>query len=284
MTSQGLVEYAKSLLTSKANTWYMYGNNGKPITEAFIQIKKKQYPDNYSDRHVAELRKHIGAIGYDCSSIMDLYTGQDKSANGWLSAASQSGPISTMPDIAGLSVHFNGHVGVYIGGGKVVEARGTWYGIVETNLKDRPWTSWAKVPGVDYGGSMLQKGDKGEAIKKWQERLMEWNSQALPRFKADGDFGGETETWTNNFKQAAGLPQDGVVDDRTWDAMVGKLKGVDQSQIDAAKAQADAEKKRADQFASQLTSERAKSASLTSELKGVAKNLIEIDKVKSKYA
>lgn len=99
----------------------------------------------------------------------------------------------------------------------------------ESSLIDRLWKQ-------KHGGTMLKKGDKGDAVGKWQSRLLEWNSSALPVYKADKSFGGETTTWTNNFKKAVGLPQDGQVDDLTWDAMVGKLKGVDQSQITALNA------------------------------------------------
>ena len=64
----------------------------------------------------------------------------------------------------------------------------------------------------------LRKGDKGIEVQKWQERLIEWNGNALPVHKADASFGGETEDWTNNFKAKFNLPQDGVVD-----ALLGTL-------------------------------------------------------------
>ena len=57
------------------------------------------------------------------------------------------GPIDTIPELTGLSVHYPGHTGVYIGNGYVVEARGTFYGIVKTELKARPWRHWAKLTG-----------------------------------------------------------------------------------------------------------------------------------------
>ena len=85
----------------------------------------------------------------------------------------------------------------------------------------------------------LKQGDKGADVKLWQNRLIQWNANALPRFKADGSFGGETVTWTNKFKAATGLPADGVVDDLTWDAMIDALKpsGPSQAELAAAKAQ-----------------------------------------------
>lgn len=47
----------------------------------------------------------------------------DIGANQMYYNAKESGPISTMPDIPGLAVWHEGHIGVYIGGGQVIEAR-----------------------------------------------------------------------------------------------------------------------------------------------------------------
>jgi D-alanyl-D-alanine carboxypeptidase/Putative peptidoglycan binding domain len=58
----------------------------------------------------------------------------------------------------------------------------------------------------------LSKGDKGNAVGKHQEGLIAWNPDALPKFGADKDFGGETETWVKNYQKAADLDQTGVID------------------------------------------------------------------------
>lgn len=240
-TGAGLAAFAASLLSDKALTWYMYGNNGYKITEQFIQTKKLQYPDRYSDAHITELRKHIGSIGYDCSSITDIYTGSDRSANGWLSAATEKGPISTIPELPGLTVHYNGHMGVYVGNGYVVEARGTWYGIVKTRLSDRPWKNWAKVPGVSYEEDidMIKAGDKSEAVKIWQLALMEAGFSLDP-YGADGSFGPLTQRQTDSFKAAAGLPIDSPVTVRydDWLGMVRYMAGkASTAELEAAQEQ-----------------------------------------------
>ena len=74
----------------------------------------------------------------------------DIGANQMYYNARESGPISTMPDIPGLAVWHEGHIGVYIGGGQVVEAMGTKYGVVKTELAGRGWTHWLKVPYINY--------------------------------------------------------------------------------------------------------------------------------------
>lgn len=65
-------------------------------------------------------------------------------------SATESGPIDTMPDIPGLAVWHDGHIGVYIGGGQVIEAMGTKYGVVKTELAGRGWTHWLKIPYINY--------------------------------------------------------------------------------------------------------------------------------------
>ena len=50
----------------------------------------------------------------------------------------------------GVLVHMPGHVGVYIGGGKVIEARGTMYGVVKTKVMGRGWTKWSQSPFIEY--------------------------------------------------------------------------------------------------------------------------------------
>ena len=48
----------------------------------------------------------------------------DLEANQMYYSASVSGPIDTMPDTPGLAVWHDGHIGVYIGNGEVIEAMG----------------------------------------------------------------------------------------------------------------------------------------------------------------
>ena len=74
----------------------------------------------------------------------------DVSANQMYYAARESGPITTMPEIPGLAVWSDGHIGVYIGGGQVIEAMGTKYGVVKTQLAGRRWTHWLKIPYITY--------------------------------------------------------------------------------------------------------------------------------------
>lgn len=55
-----------------------------------------------------------------------------------------------MPDTPGLAVWKQGHIGVYIGNGEVIEAMGTKYGVVKTQLEGRGWTHWLEIPYINY--------------------------------------------------------------------------------------------------------------------------------------
>lgn len=236
ITNTGLVQWCKDRL----GQGYIYGAYfDRIITEAYIQAKAEQYPEQYTADYIRRSRKWIGHYAGDCVGLIKSYywfDGEkirygyqgyaDVSANGMHNMATVKGAISTMPDIPGLYVHYNGHIGVYIGGGEVIESRGVDYGVVKTKLSARPWTSWGEVPYVDYGRVRnMQKGDKGNDVKLWQARLIQWDKNALPKYGVDGSFGGETVEWTKRFQSKAGLVADGIVGPSTWNAMIDALQG-----------------------------------------------------------
>lgn len=59
-------------------------------------------------------------------------------------------------------------MGVYVGNGKVIEARGHKYGVVETNLGGRGWKQWGKLDWIDYVEEkvieMFSDGDELKAL------------------------------------------------------------------------------------------------------------------------
>ena len=146
-TAAGLVAFA----LARKGHHYMYGNNGNVITESLIQFKADQYPEHYPSTRITELRAHIGEVGDDCSTAADLYTGNDRSADGHLNTAQKSGSLSTMPEIPGITLHMPGHMAVYLGNGLAIEARaGDVREVVITDVAGRGWTAWAMLAGIDY--------------------------------------------------------------------------------------------------------------------------------------
>ena len=62
---------------------------------------------------------------------------------------------------------------------------------------------------------LCKKGDKGEVVRAWQERILLDDPAALPQWGADADFGDETVTYTKRWQAARGLPQTGAYDAKT---------------------------------------------------------------------
>lgn len=60
--------------------------------------------------------------------------------------------------------------------------------------------------------NVLQRGDEGNAVKKFQQALMAERPGSLPKWKDDSDFGAETEAAVIDYQRRIGLPQNGIID------------------------------------------------------------------------
>lgn len=129
---------------------------------------------------------------------------QDKDVNGMKANCSQKGLLNTMPDIPGILVFMAGHVGVYIGHGKVIEARGHAYGVVETNLIGRGWKEWGKLDWITYeeDNKMFEHGQEKEAIDYLVEQgRINNKEQALQKLELIKNEGWTYIKWANDVKK-----------------------------------------------------------------------------------
>lgn len=158
------------LVTYAENAWengwgYVWGTYGSVLTDSLFASKLAQYPDgvgNYEDfirqnwlgRRTTDCVGLIKGYGWLDTSTMSIGYGingmPDLGADGIYNNATVKGNMSTMPDIPGLAVWHEGHIGVYIGNGEVIEAMGTKYGVVKTQLSERSWTAWLQIPYINY--------------------------------------------------------------------------------------------------------------------------------------
>ncbi len=158
-TAAGLVAYARAQLGRP----YWYGTFGNKATKSLLNDKTKQYPSHYQPKRMDKYKMQLGARVHDCVGLIKGYlwskdansspkynAAQDVNANGMLKRCKEQGKIGTLPEIPGVLVFMKGHVGIYVGKGKVIEARGFNYGVVETLLSERKWTSWGKCPWIQY--------------------------------------------------------------------------------------------------------------------------------------
>ena len=158
-----LVQYA---LHAYQEHWgYVWGTFGLVLTESLFEAKLAQYPDALAGNADFIRQTWVGGRTTDCVGLIKGYGWLDAeteeivyntngmpdiSANEMYHSATASGPIDTIPETPGLAVWHEGHIGVYIGNGEVVEAMGTRYGVVKTKLEGARWTHWLKIPYISY--------------------------------------------------------------------------------------------------------------------------------------
>ena len=158
-----LVQWA---IEAHSSGWgYVWGTYGHVLTRSYYEAKLAQYPEgvgNYADFILANW---LGKRTADCVGLVKGYCWFDPEAqsisyavNGMPDIATEQmiewcdekGSISTMPEIPGLLLWMDGHVGIYIGDGYAIEAMGTRYGVVKTQVEGRGWQKWGKIPCIEY--------------------------------------------------------------------------------------------------------------------------------------
>lgn len=274
-TGAGLARWASAIYEGGKHV-YWYGTYCNPCTASLLKGKTKQYPTHYTAKRKATYEKHIqqGKTCTDCVGLIKGYYWElngaikykrdglpDKGATGMYNAAKVKGLIANgMPEIPGVLVWTKdkGHVGVYVGDGYVVEARGFSYGVQRNDMSKRSFVHWGLCPYVEYaadeetqaiemmgskasgstaqetqkpaqvtvkvqgGVSMptLRKGDKGLAVKVMQ-RFLKARGCKLEKHGCDGDFGEETAEALKAYQTTHGLTVDVVCGALTWASLVG---------------------------------------------------------------
>jgi hypothetical protein len=258
-TNIGLVRWALSWVGRR----YWYGTCCYDCTKSLLDRKTTQYPSHYTAARRARYEKDIANKDKcaDCIGLIKGYmwtdeaTGKqsygsngckDYGANGMRDAAKEKGTIATLPEIPGLILWKSGHVGVYIGGGEVVEAKGFAAGVVRGKVAGRGFTHWFKQPGMEYVGEAdatapadvyallgertLRKGTTGEDVRQLQLALASLNYACGA---ADGIFGAKTLAAVKAFQGDHELVTDGIYGPLTHTALVDAIQGPEETENDA---------------------------------------------------
>lgn len=158
-----LVEWAKQAYAKK---WgYVYGTYGQVLNDSALAAKVTQYPDEVGEKEDFIRRHWLGGRTADCIGLIKGYawfncdTGQieyrsngvrDTGSDPMLDMATEKGTIDTMPDIPGIAVWMDGHIGIYVGDGQTIHAANTELGVIMTPLAQSGWTHWLKIPYITY--------------------------------------------------------------------------------------------------------------------------------------
>lgn len=207
------------------------------------------------------MSQHGGSVAHGSNSIYDRYC----SSKGTMTAGQRSDGKTLRPgSVVFTSNPTTGkkpHIGVYIGGGFVIEAASTAKGVIKSRITDKnsngkyKWTHWGELKGVQYGEGdepmtpstpeepakkTLRKGDKGEEVRELQQLLID-RGYDLGKWGADGSYGSQTEKAVKQFQKDWDLKQDGICGEKTWATLLSmpekeKLYKVTISHLTAALA------------------------------------------------
>lgn len=227
---------------------YVYGSIGETCTLRLLQRKQAAYGWKMGAGYYCKVvcgvmdflkglcARWMGKWVADCSGLIKAGRKAlggawgDYSANGTYLSCSKRGPIKDMPLYPGCTVYMYSeaenrmvHVGVYIGGGYVIESRGVMSGVVKTKFYGRHWTHYGLLdwlirdlpsegtylhPGTptedDHGDSSnpkpddpvdnahlpcLDYGDIGQNVAYMQSLLVKKGLPMPKSVKADGKYG-----------------------------------------------------------------------------------------------
>ena len=171
-TNIELVKHCEMAL--KEGFGYVWGTCGQVLTPTLFEQKKKQYPTGVGNYETFIKSNWMDKRTVDCIGLIKSYLwwnngnikynpSEDKNADMTYNSAKEKGPINTIPEIPGVILYKKGHVGVYIGNGMVIEARGTTAGVIKSPLKGNGsagWTHWLKSPYISYESEPIKDKEK----------------------------------------------------------------------------------------------------------------------------
>jgi len=185
MNNLQFVEHCEKALKEK---WgYVWGTYGQILTPKILADKVKQYPNNVGNYEGFIRSNWMNKRACDCVGLIKSFLWHitngghyrpetDFNVGMFAQHSNVKGLIKDIPmDRVGLLVWKKGHIGVYVGDGRVIEAHGTKYGVIETPLigpNSTGWTNWGECHLIDYVG-------RPEPVSEWAKTAWEKASKKI---------------------------------------------------------------------------------------------------------
>ena len=216
------------------------GQTGSQITEAWIKRREHYVASNYN-KAIALWKKRLAAgyknlCAYDCSGLImkwlidNGYAKSDKTANGIYfdlcssisRSALQTGDLVFQKYSSKNRMY---HVGIYMGDGTVVHAKGRSAGVVRESISKTSWNRYGRLK--SFGSAV--PGDTWTRLLKITSPYMygadvtavqtELKLKGYDPGDADGFYGPKTEAAVKAFQKANDLEADGTVGPKTWETL-----------------------------------------------------------------
>jgi cell wall-associated NlpC family hydrolase len=237
LTGKGLVKFAES----KLGTPYVYGAKGGVLSQNQINSWARSYPNVYSQSYINKAMKFVGMKCTDCSGLISWYTGKVLGSATLYSQAVKRITISNIDKApVGAILWKSGHVGVYLGNGYCIEAKGINYGTVKTKVSATAWKYALIMSYISYDDVVeevaenamnenpypkptrtLKLGMTGDDVKWLQWELQEAGYDIKSIGGIDGDFGGGTLKYVKTLQQSCKIDYDGKVGPITISHFIG---------------------------------------------------------------
>ncbi len=203
-TNLTLVRFAQDMLQAKARYWY--GTFCQTASTSLYNSKRAQYPAHYTSARAAQYQRDIasGRTVCDCAGLIKGFFWTkagarapvygdgfpDTNADGIIAKeCAQTGNIGNLPEVPGLVLWTGGHIGIYVGGGYAIEARGFSFGVVKTRVADRNWKKWGRLKAkyISYVDGGVDPGTGGEPPKEpaLGDRLLKYRAGQTMQRGAD---------------------------------------------------------------------------------------------------
>jgi hypothetical protein len=236
----GEIDKFLAYTASRVGCLYVSGGQGQAMTPGLI--RKLEKDDSNYKRALASYNRNAAAgacvVGYDCSGLIIAYLLSNKYISGDLNANGiyyticdaiseadlKGGDLVFKKYLANSKIY---HVGIYMGDGTVIHAKGRDWGVVREPLQADGWNRYGRLKAFSKGKSIpsftrtlkrTTPTTRGDDVREVQQALI---AKGFDPKGVDGLYGPNTEKAVSAFQRAAGIKADGIVGSDTW----GKLMG-----------------------------------------------------------